>query len=402
MVRAHEWPAAAYAARKWSGAVAISGTGARTADAPTAHGLTESSNAPLPALRLGWAIAETRGRLRLGPPAEGESPGRAHPGRALPLGGERSWQEQTIEIERVACALAAGLDLDFDVAELAGGATPTGTRASGKLTELSKELALARRSGDAAAVASAWQEFSEFIYLWDARIQDALAADSIQVASGYQLGRGVAETYWALEPERSDANDPRSWQFLLGEGRVAALRRLLVRLSSSFPEFSAVATSRSLGAWAKVAKDADLPAQPETIQGLRAQLRIWHDLLLTGEPPQALVGRTSMLKQARRLGPVLRAFLPEASIALIGAAAAAAAAALFAAGSRYPGLAGALVVLGVFGVTSSAALAKAKNEANALLAKLRAALNLDLIVEAVTQPPARAFLDRGRRSGHRS
>jgi hypothetical protein len=114
------------------------------------------------------------------------------------------------------------------------------------------------------------------------------------------------------------------------------------------------------------------------------------------------VGRTSILKQARRLGPVLRAFLPEVIIALIGVAAAATAVALFAAGGRYPGLAGALVVLGVFGVTGSAALAKAKNEANALLVKLRAALNLDLIVEAVTQPPARAFLDRGRPSRHAS
>lgn len=363
---------------------------------------SNGSGAPVSALRLGWAIAETRGRLRLGPTLEDESQGSRHPGRALPLGSERTWQEQTIETQRVASALAEGLALDFDLSELAGDPAPTGTRASAKLTELSKKLAQARRSGDAAVVQRTWNEFSEFLYLWDARIQDVLAADSIQVASAYQLGRGVAETYWALEPERSDPGDPRSWQFLLGEPRVAMLKRLLVRLTSSFPEFTAVATSRSLGAWAEVAQNSEVRGQPGTILGLREQLRIWHDLLLTGEPPQALVGRTSILKQARRLGPVLRAFLPEATIALIGAAAAATAAALFAAGSRFPGLAGALIVLGVFGVTSSAALAKAKNEANALLAKLRAALNLDLIVVAVTQPPARAFLDRSVGPAHTS
>ena len=63
---------------------------------------------------------------------------------------------------------------------------------------------------------------TELLYGFDAHIQDTLAARAFGTASAYQLGRAVAETYWALDPT-APAADPTSWQFLLGPDRRAEI-----------------------------------------------------------------------------------------------------------------------------------------------------------------------------------
>lgn len=342
------------------------------------------------ALRLGWAVAETRGRLRQGPPSEEVV--LAREGHALPLAGERSWSEQTIETQTVARALAEKLGLDLPLARLSGQGRGRGT-VSGRVTQLSIELVQAREAGDASGLASAWESASELFYAWDARIQDDLAARSFTIASGYQLGRALAETYWALDPGAAPGR-AGSWTFLLGRPRAAAIGQLLRRLSGFFLPLTPGAIGASVAAWTRVAADPVLPTQPATADALHEQLHVWHDLLLTGQPPESLLPRESALKRARRIRPVLRAFLPEFAVAVASMLAAAAAAGLFlGGGGAVHWLAGVLAVISFFGVTGSSALAKAKGEAHVLFGQLQNALSVDAIKEAVTLPPARAFVD---------
>lgn len=64
----------------------------------------------LAAARLGWTLAELRGRVResvSGPPLD-----RARPKGILPLGQERSQKEQLIEYGNVVSGLAKRLDVD--------------------------------------------------------------------------------------------------------------------------------------------------------------------------------------------------------------------------------------------------------------------------------------------------
>lgn len=341
------------------------------------------------AFRFGWALAESRGRLRTG-----ETPGIAAPRRpehALPLGDERGWQEQTIETEEVVSRLAETLKLDFQM-DQQGSET-----ASARLKRLSKELQSERDAGHGSDAQSTWNKTAEFFFQWDARIQDTLAADSFAVASAYQLGRGLAETFWALDPRIGDDGDPRSAQQLLGLGRQQAFSRLLPRLSTYFTPATTTAIAASVDAWKRVADDGLFHEHPAVVNALHEQLRVWHDLMLIGQAPEARIDAKDLLARARRIGPVLKAFLPEVAAGLVSLASAGAAAALFALGTGSHAIAPVLSVLSVFGVTGATALARVKGQAHTLFDELRGAMDVDLTKEAVTLPPARTYLDQGKR-----
>ena len=66
-------------------------------------------------MRLGWMVAEVRGRYRLGDDSRLQaSPPLDRTGRALPLANERSAAEQRIEAEVVLGTLANTHEIDFD------------------------------------------------------------------------------------------------------------------------------------------------------------------------------------------------------------------------------------------------------------------------------------------------
>lgn len=344
----------------------------------------------LRAFRLGWAISETRGRLRTGPPAGAAA--LVRPEHALPLEDERTWAEQTIEVEAIVCALAQKMGVNLTVGELSGqyGNDTCGSH----LVTLSKALSAARNANAAAKLKLKWDETCEFFYAWDEKIQDTLAPGSFSVTSAYQLGRGLAEIYWALDATK-DEDDPRSWSFLLGESRVSQLKSLLNRLADFFPLATAQSVSDSLSAWAEVAADQAVRNRKETVDALHKQIRSWHDALLLEQALALHVPAQDLLKRARQVVPILRAFVPEVSLGVIGFAAAGVAAALFAAKGVAPELAPVLVILGGFGITGSGALAKAKNEAHSLFAQLQQAMDTDLATQEITLPPARDYLDTG-------
>jgi len=331
----------------------------------------------LRALRLGWALAEVRGRLRV--PNWGAAPKRQPP-KSLPLADERSWSEQTIETEKIADRLAGELNVE----------SSENPKKQSALEMYSEKL----RAAPADELGRAWANVSEFLWTWDAEIQDTLATRSFAVASGYQLGRGLSEVYWALDTKITDPNNMCSARFLLGPGRLRAFERLLPRLSAYFTSTTLAVVQASLTAWGQVANDGLFEAKPvEVRDALHEQLRVWHDLLLVGQAPEARVRSEDLVSRARRIRPVLRAFVPEALLGLASLTLAVLAALLFAIGTWNHAIAPVLSVFSVFGVTSVGALAKAKNSANSLFVQLRVVLDIDLVKEAVTLPPAQFYLD---------
>src|SRR6266566_4957045 len=131
------------------------------------------------ALRLGWALAEARGRYRLWSnprlaPAAG-LPSRS--GHALPLADERTTTEQRVAAEHLLNALADELKLDPDYVTLPGQPKePVGVASSARLRQLAGDLVTAHEANDPAEIAKAWNALAEFCYGWDTHIQDQLAA----------------------------------------------------------------------------------------------------------------------------------------------------------------------------------------------------------------------------------
>src|SRR5262249_53889311 len=147
--------------------------------------------------------------------------------------------------------LATSLSVDVESTTLTGhGKEAPTVKASNVLTAHSKELV--ERRDDDQAWPEAWRRFAYFLFAWDARIQDELYAQSLGEAAAYQLGRGLADVSWALDPGAPD-DDVASWTFLLGRNRLDALHRLLQRVSPHFDELTISSVRASLDAWGELA-----------------------------------------------------------------------------------------------------------------------------------------------------
>ena len=84
-------------------------------------------------------------------------------------------------------------------------------------------------------------------------------------AAAYQLGRGLAEVYWALDPAATcDPPAPDCWVFLLGASRCKELARLAGRLSGYFNPYCCPALAGTLRLWQSVAGDRSGEAAPRT------------------------------------------------------------------------------------------------------------------------------------------
>jgi hypothetical protein len=134
------------------------------------------------------------------------------------------------------------------------------------------------------------EQLEGFLWAWDEAIQDELAAQEYGTSSSYQLGRGLAEIYWALDPDARSG--PESWEKLLGDERATALRLLLDRLSLTvLPSVSTSAIEFALGKWEQFAKDLLLTWEAvekdgnqafraEAGEDLKVHVKKWKDLLL--------------------------------------------------------------------------------------------------------------------------
>ncbi|MGH3203997.1 MAG: hypothetical protein ACRDOA_12620 [Streptosporangiaceae bacterium] len=432
----------------------------------------------LSALRLGWSVAEMRGRNRPdGPP--GEVVGMPdHVDHPLPLRIERGKTELRIEIQSVVAELAQQLCVDD---------APDGTSYSAALGDKTKLLAHARASkaadalrqaldllgqqqpeqalqaltsglavqqavvarrrqvlaaaqfarapeaavrteqaccaGEeaglaalehviatfeespqiarhqdelAAAARQPWADLAELIWQFDAHVQDRLAALSESQAIGYQLGRGLADTYWALNPGQEHGS--ASWSFLLGERRCAELERLTGRLAAYMGEYTAPAIAGSLEVWkAVVSTPGWLGDAQRTGQALYSQIRRWYELIVLGQDPTTLIGPAAVMRNYRTLTRAFQLFWPELVATVFGLGALVTLLFLVnvdGATAWEKTLSG---VLAAVGLSLAGLTGTLKNSAQALTKRLRQDAYTDLValaVQTAPTPPDQSVLQR--------
>ncbi len=348
----------------------------------------DDADAVRSAFRLGWAIVELRGCYRpdlTEHPLPDPGPTIVRPDHELPLANERPVVEQRAELVVAVNGLSGLLGLDFPL----DGSTRT--------KQLDPLLdALSTGPSDQAA----WERLTSYVYAWDSEIQYKLVMRPGQ-AAGYQLGRGLADTYWSLHPEVTDPNDARSWLFLLGQRRQATLKRYAARLAGYLDPLVLPAISASLESWGEVALDERWRNQPDTRRQLYAQGLLWRDLIRGERRPEDLdpVPVSDLLQGVQLIRKLWSAFWPQLALGLLGAAALVAGIVGLVAGSENRSIATVFAVLGVLGVTLTSAYAKAKANAASVLATVRNTIEKDRVGRAATRCPPRPRAERRRRPG---
>jgi hypothetical protein len=441
----------------------------------------EDAGDVLSALRLGWAVAEMRGRNRPdGPP--GEVVGMPdHVDHPLPLRIERGRTELRIEIQSVVAELAqqlcvddasdgtsysavlgekakllaharapkaadalrqaldqqqpmealnAGLALQktvvarrrqalavvqfawaseaaIETEQKCCAAEETGLAALERVIEAiaqdqDPQQAIAHHQGQLEAAArQPWADLAELLWQFDAHVQDRLAALSESQAMGYQLGRGLAETYWALNPRQPDGSE--SWGFLLGQRRCAELERLTGRLAAYMGEYTAPAIAGSLEVWRTVVSTPDwMGDATRTSQALYTQIRRWYELIVLGQDPTTLIGPAAVMRNYRTLTRAIQLFWPELIATAFGLGALITLLFLVNVGGAAAWAKTLSGVLAAVGLSLAGLTGALKNSAQALTKRLRQDAYTDLVALAVQTAPAPPDQDALQKAiGHR-
>jgi hypothetical protein len=346
----------------------------------------------LSSLRLGWCVAEVRGRYRLDAPTVDDGSLPSSPNDALPLRSERSASDLRTEAGGVLAAVLATLTKEHPTLDTVPGAAPTLFS-----TEIEAAAVALDDAAGTGAAQKAWDDFAALLHRFDEHVQDTLTAASEQQACAYLLGRGLAESFWALNPNAAmpqpldgDPTDATSWAFLLGRPRRDELTRLLGRLAPYFNRYTAPAISGSLAVWHKVVTTDKWWAQATAPNDLYEQMRRWYELLLVDQDPTTLIKPFGMLRNLRSAWNAVRLFLPQ----LLGAAASIVVLLGFvwASGTALANTIG--VAVGVVGLSLTSLTAKAKSSAQALTTRLREDAYTDLVSIAITVVPPRTDADQ--------
>ena len=375
------------------------------------------------AMRLGWNLAEVRGRNRPDAPPGAKAGLPGPPCHALPLHIEQSQAELRIQAQGVVATMAKKLGVDLD---------KDGNSFSGAIDSQAKILAGARESaaaapagpagspvlasarGGAAAApggppagspppaatsndplasnviandpAAQWDALEELIFKFDAHIQDTMASGPDTVACGYQLGRALAEPYWALDPTLGKTSkSPTSWWFLLGAERCSEMTRLVGRLTAYFHPYTAAAIAGSVQVWRHVAADEQWRERAD--DDLYRQIRHWYELVVMRQDPTTLVQPYALIRNFRMVKRALRIFWPELSGAIIAAAALS----LFAGALGQHNISSlaksAFGFIAITGFSIAGLTARFKNQAQAMVLRLRQDVYTDLVAVAITTAP---------------
>jgi hypothetical protein len=351
----------------------------------------------LAAARLGWTLAELRGRVResvSGPPVD-----RARPTGILPLGQERSQKEQLIEYGNTVSSLAERLGVDVP-AETLSHAPPSivDETASEWLRKAVWAVASPPDPDDTDQVNVATRELATVYYSWDARIQDELVAQP-SLSAAYQLGRGVGEIRWSLDLSKANDDDYGPGLFLLGADRGERIDRLIARLAAYYDPITRYALEMSLRAW-RIDDPATVKAPDNTWRsGLAAQATIWHDLILGQRDGASLVSPRDVLEHPASLLTLARPLIPEVVIAALGVALLLGAAWVLGTSVMSDWIGAIAAVLGLAGVTAGGLAAKARASATNLLTELRDDVYRNLVADkAIVAPASTRLAKRGRAS----
>lgn len=430
------------------------------------------------AFRLGWAVAELRGRYR---PDLFNQPDPLHREQfariehALPLADERKNREIRIEVFEAVKGLCKLLDLDvqirgepvldrlhglFDQMEtgvVVAPPVPVGGPAGGQLAAegqgrlAPEEQALAEEpgggrdeageeteqmqgralpggrepgrdedqgrepaeSGDVLpaepdeeakeqARAELWgcdDGLADTFYQWDAHLQDALAVPAT-LSAAYQLGRGLAETYWALYPDRP-STQMGSWEFLFGPERQAAIARNTSRLSAYLGPLVMASITTPFARWATLTTGGRQPSSESVLAKLYEQGLLWRYLVRgEGEPTDlGIPDAKDVWRQLAIYRQVVETLKAPLAFGAIFAILLVAGGALLASGNSAKGLGTAITILGALGLTSASLYGRAKTQLTSLVSTLRQRVQVvqveraaDLCPRADAAPPKPAAI----------
>ena len=247
-------------------------------------------------------------------------------------------------------------------------------------------------AGDPAAQ---WDALQELIFNFDAHIQDALALGPDAVACGYQLGRALAEPYWALDPALDTDQSPAAWQFLLGRTRCNEISRLAGRLGAYLHPYTAAAIAGSVQIWRNVAEDKTWRSNAR--DHLYRQMRTWYELVVMRQDPTTLVQPYALTRNYRMIVRALRIFGPEVLGIAVAAGALSGFVVLLGENKVKPVLNSVLGLIAITGFTAAGLLAKMKNQAQAMVTRLRQDVYTDLVAVAITTAPPIPSLPAGSR-----
>src|SRR5580658_5078519 len=277
--------------------------------------------APKASAALQWAL----GQLRMA------AAGRSYPGDSAPPTPQQAIQtlQAAVDPQQQAVtaatargdqAAAAGEQRGLDALHTALAALQATN--DGDAGAAQARVAAVRESLQVIAVAAndPWEDLAQLLWRFDAHIQDRLSATSETQACGYQLGRGLAETYWALDP--GEAMGSASWNFLLGKSRCGELSRMVGRLGSCWGEYTAPAIAGSVEVWEDVVKTPGWLGSPTTHsqQCLYSQTRRWYELIILGQDPTTLISPGALMKDYRTIGRALKLFWPQLAGIVFGLA----------------------------------------------------------------------------------
>jgi hypothetical protein len=296
----------------------------------------------------------------------------------LPLRIERTATELRIEAQTVLDKLSGDLGVDT--------VTVNGQQQSWTAVIDQQAHALAAATPQTTTAVTAWNALAASIYELDAHAQDTLTAQSDMCAAAYQLGRGLAEAYWALDPDATCVPlTPQCWTFLLGEHRCEELTRLAGRLSGYFNPYCPPAIAGTLSLWQLVASDQQWRKGAQ--DHLYQQLRRWYELLILGQDPSTLIRPYALLKNWRASIHALRALWVQLVTAAISLALVIALITLIVNGSANAFLKALFGVLGIVGLSAATVQAGLKTTAQGLLTRLRQDAYTDLVAVAIAEAP---------------
>jgi hypothetical protein len=350
----------------------------------SAHGAAKSPPAPASAPADGAAPSVPATSAPPSAPADGAAPSVTAPASAPADGAAPSAPPTSAPPSAPADGAAPSVPPTSAASAPADGAAPSVPPISAPVSAPADGAA-----PPAASVAGDWDALEEVIYQFDAQIQDALATRSLTVAAGYQLGRALAECYWALDPSQLPDKPVtwESWSFLLGEERCREIGRLLGRLSPYFHPYTAAAIAGSVQVWKNVAASADWLKEPDVYPKLYEQIRGWYELILLKQDPTTLIQPYQILRSYRLVWRTLRGFWFQLLVAALAAGAVGAFAWLLTKPSFSAGVKTLLATIGIAGISYAGLAVKVKNEAQAMLTRLKQDAYTDLITESITTAP---------------
>jgi len=243
------------------------------------------------------------------------------------------------------------------------------------------------------AAQEAWKDLAKLLWRFDAHIQDVLAASAERQAVGYQLGRGLAETYWALDPAQEDGST--GWSFLLGQERCDELGRLVGRLGAYMGPYTAPAVAGTIVIWRSVAENKDQQwrgvgqaAQEAAQQALYRQTRRWYELIVLAQDPTTLIEPYKLVFQYRTVLRALGVFWPQLVATIVGLVFLGFLLFLLSSNSTSTWKQSLSGILAAVGLSFAGLTGTLKSSALAMLTRLRQDAYTDLVTLAVqTTPP---------------